>query len=101
MGIPQHVIELRDLAVIAVELTALGLRLQDLARKELAVDALHRRNLHSLPEVTGTGQLGHVAGLDGLLPAIARRADVADVVTSSQQACLRRIEAGKADAEDA
>ena len=95
----QHVVDLRNLGVIGVERTDVGLRIEYLGGQRLAEHALDRDHMHPLANAAGTGHHTRIRRLEGALAGVPLGAEVGNVVSGSQQAGLSGIDAGHGDTD--
>ena len=98
-AIAQQAVHLANLVGIGIQFRESRLCGHCLVREELVVDALHRRHVGALAEITGAGELRRVRALDDLLAVEAGRGGIADVVAGRQQARLGRRQSRYADIE--
>src|SRR6185437_779958 len=98
--IGQQVVDLRDLAVVRVEVAALRLRGQDSVIQELAVRAPHRFDIDTAAKESYAGPLRVFRSLQCGLTMKAVGARIGDVVAGDREAGLRRVQPTHSNVED-
>ncbi len=98
-GAGQQRIELIDLALVRLNVAIQRCAAAQLAGQEFAVGATHVDQRRARTDIAGAAELRRAGSLGCVLPAIARRVDVGDVVAGDGQLGLAGGQAGKANAQ--
>ena len=92
-AVGQQAVELGDLALEGLQFAVLAVGRTYLAGEEITGEATHVHRLGAGTDITRAIELGDVGLLNGLLPRIAGRVDVGDVVAGGGQGVLGSAQA--------